>query len=84
MLRITKTTREGKTALKLEGRVAERWTAELERVCRTEGFPLVLDFSGVTFADDRGAEMIRRLRAEGAELVSLSLFVHELLEGSEL
>ena len=83
MLRITKTTREGKTALRLEGRVAERWAPEFERVCRAEGFPLVLDFSGVTFADERGAEIIRRLRAEGAELIELSLFVHELIARSE-
>ena len=83
MLRITKTTSGEKAALKLEGRVAEPWIADLEQVCRTEGLPLVLDFSGVTFADERGTQVIRRLRAEGAELVGLSLFLDALLERSD-
>ena len=80
MLRITKTSCEGRTALKLEGRVAKPWITELERACRAQESPLVLDLSGVSFADELGTEAIRRLRAEGAELVGLSRFLHELIE----
>ena len=83
MLRITKTHSEGKTTFKLEGRVAGGWIGEVERVCDAEAFPLVLDLSGVTFADERAAHVIRRLRAEGAELVGLTLFLDALIEKSE-
>ncbi len=83
MLRITKTHSEGKTTLKLEGRVAGCWTGEVERTCDTEAFPLVLDLSGVTFADERAAQVMHRLRAEGAELVGLSLFLDALIERKE-
>ncbi len=83
MLRITKTHSEGKTTLKLEGRVAGCWIGDVERTCDTEAFPLVLDLSGVTFADERAAHVVRRLRAEGAELVGLTLFLDALIEKSE-
>ncbi len=83
MLRITKTHSEGKTTLKLEGRLAGCWIGDVERTCATEAFPLVLDLSGVTFADERAAQLIHRLRAEGAELVGLSLFLDALIERRE-
>ncbi len=83
MLRITKTLSEEKTTLKLEGRVAGSWISEVERACDAEAFPLVLDLSGVTFADERAAHVIHRLRADGAELVGLSLFLDALIEKRE-
>ena len=83
MLRITKTLSERKTTLKLEGRVAGSWISEVERACDAEAFPLVLDLSGVTFADERAAHVIHRLRADGAELVGLSLFLDALIEKRE-
>ena len=80
MLRITKINQAGKAGLKLEGRVTEPWIQELEQVCEEHGRPLVVDLSGVTFADDRGVAVIRRLRDEGAELLGRSLLLSELVD----
>ena len=84
MLRITKTTKEGKTLLRLEGRVVQQWTQELDRVCQSESSPIILDLSGVTFADRKGAALIRQFRAEGTELLGASLLLSELIDGPKL
>lgn len=44
-------------------------TAELMRVCEGCDIPVVIDLSDMTFADDEGAEILKKLRAGGAMLV---------------
>ena len=80
MLRITKTHREGKWLLKLEGRLVEPWIQELEEACSGGRPELVLDLSGVSFADSKGIKLIRRLREEGASIMRLSLFLGGLVD----
>ena len=81
MLRITRTLSDEKTTLKVEVRVAGSCIGDVERACYAEAFPLVLDLSGVTFADGRAAQVCHRLSAEGAELVGLSLFLDAVIDG---
>ena len=83
MLRITSATREGRTAILLEGRLAGRWVEEVERAYPSTIPPPVLDLSGVTFADARGIAALRRLRGHRAELIGASSFIKELLRAQD-
>jgi anti-anti-sigma regulatory factor len=44
---------------------------------------VVLDFSGVTFIDGRGLEMLNRIARANLEIVNASLLVADLLEAGE-
>jgi hypothetical protein len=64
--------------------VAE-WVDVLNRECRLaleEKRPVRLDLSGVTFIDGRGVSAVRRLGANGLEIVSCPAFIKELLRTS--
>jgi anti-anti-sigma regulatory factor len=85
LLRIT---RDQETAaavtLKLEGRLTEPWAMELERVATAalhNATGLVVDLSGLSFADRVGTDLLRALSARGARLRGGSSFVTALLEG---
>jgi anti-anti-sigma regulatory factor len=86
VLRITSVTSPGEArVLRVEGRIAEQWVDELSRVAlapQTDSGGLVLDLSGVTFVDQRGVALLRRLRCLGVELVEGSAFVQGLLKES--
>lgn len=72
--------------LKLEGRVVSDWVAPLEHECVRalgESRKVVLDFSGVTFIDGRGLEMLNRIARANLEIVNASLLVADLLEAGE-
>ncbi len=74
----------GTFPLRLEGKVAGPWAAELRRVAGdlTNGArPLELDLSAVTFADREGLETVRELEAGGCRIRSCSGFLAELLSG---
>jgi RNA polymerase sigma-70 factor (ECF subfamily) len=81
MLRITRHELPPATVLTLEGRLAEPWVCELERVCRALHPQLVrLDLARVVFVDPRGIELVGRLLSEGVSIESSSAFVDELLK----
>ena len=85
MFRITRINPgEQPAVLKLEGRLAEPWVSELARVIELSANGsgrIVLELSGVTYADDDGVRMLRALDGPRAELRGGSLFVVNLLRG---
>ncbi len=85
MLRITRLNPGSHPALlKVEGRIAGPWVGELDRVVRLSvngGGRVVLDVSGVTFADRAGTALLRQLEVTGAALHGASAFLMNLLRG---
>jgi ABC-type transporter Mla MlaB component len=84
MLRITRTVGHDLVAtLKLEGKLQGPWVLEAHdayahsaaQVSRT-----CLDLSGLTFADEAGAALLRDLIRSGAQVVGCSSYIAELLE----
>ena len=68
VIRITTTVSGGVTTVKADGRLLSADTAELIRACDVCPAPLVVDLSDLTFADDEGAEVLKKLRTDGATL----------------
>ena len=75
-LRITINQSEQGAVMKLEGRIAGPWVAELSRAWREQA-PLLakkklsLDLRDITYSDTRGTQALRDIYAEsGAELLS--------------
>jgi len=86
MLRITSLeSTEGTATLKLEGRVAGPWVAELKRTADAllQRRPIGLDLSDVTYVDAQGAALLRDLQARQASVYGCSSFVAELLRPKE-
>ena len=87
MLRITAERGTGEqTSLRLEGRVAGPWVAELTRRCeavRGSGEELALEMSGVSFLDGDGLRFVRSLIAQGVDVRCCSAFVSEQLRGGD-
>ena len=73
-MRITIANERAESAtLKVEGRIAADWVELLETEIQTflkQGKCLFLDFSEVTVVDSRAANMLKRLRAHGVEIVN--------------
>ena len=82
MLRITTIGPDDNPILRLEGRLIEPWTQELEASFCAQDPPPILDLSAVRFADAAGLDLLRRLREEGAELAELSPLLRSLLDGA--
>jgi ABC-type transporter Mla MlaB component len=85
VLRITSSSESGRpTTLKIEGSITGDWVDELSRaVSGTVGAAagIVLDMAGVTFVDQGGVALLRRLKDRGVELVNGSDFVRTLVNG---
>ena len=84
MLRITKTFEDDtRMTLRLDGKIVSTTTAELEKACRQYrnggGKVLSLDVSGVTFIDDDGLGMLKKIKRRGIAMVNGSPFVETLL-----
>jgi hypothetical protein len=86
MLRITIAETVEALEMKLEGRVAGPWAAELSRVWvetapRLATRKLILDVSGVTYADAGGTHLLGRIYSQTkAELLAGSLWTQSLVE----
>jgi len=77
----------GITKLRLEGRVLGPWVEELRRSCDlilATGAKVTLDFSGVSFVDRSGVELVRSLRDQDVALLNCSAFVAEQLKAWDL
>jgi anti-anti-sigma regulatory factor len=75
---------EQPAVLKLEGRLSEPWVGELARVIDLSANGsgrVVLELSGVTYADEDGVRMLRALDGRRAELRGGSPFVVNLVRG---
>ena len=84
MLRITWTGVElPTTAAKVEGDIAGDHVQELARFAARAGRPglrILIDLSDVTFVDNEGALLLRRLRDQGFTFVNGSSFVATLFD----
>ena len=84
MLRITKIEKNGlPVTLKLEGKLSDEWVALLEGECRAllrHKKTVHLDFSGVDYMDERGAEMVRSLPLGHVKVMNAPSFIQGLLE----
>lgn len=70
------------TVLKVEGKLAasdaELLTEIVEKLAAGELFSI--DMSAVTFIDQKGAAIIRRLEEFGAELIGVDFFVRSVID----
>ena len=80
MIRITTTVRSGVTTIKVDGRLMCGDAAELMRVCEGCDVPVVIDLCDLTFADNEGAMVLKKLRAGGATLVGARPYVAMVLK----
>jgi anti-anti-sigma regulatory factor len=84
MLRITKINgNEATVTLKLEGQIVSDWVRELERECRValaQGRRVHLDFTHVTFVDERGCASLRNLVSDQLDIVQCPALIRSLLD----
>ena len=69
--------------LRLEGRVAGPWVAELQKASeklQSESRALKLELSEVVFADQSGVALLSSFRSRGISLADCSPFVEEQLK----
>ncbi len=84
MLRITEITKDDKTvSFRLDGKVVGTCVSDLKKLClhyRDEkNKTVVLDFSGVTFIDNKGVRMLEKIKDERIQIINCSLFIRSLL-----
>jgi len=67
--------------LHVSGRLAGNVITQLTDACEPMESHYVLDLSKLVFADDAGAEVIRKLCENGAEIRGASTFIKLLING---
>ena len=74
---------EENITLKLDGKIEGMYLEELEGACKCHrsgnNKTITLDFSGVTFIDDEGLEVLSRLKDRRLKIVKCSPFIKALL-----
>lgn len=83
MLKITQLSGPGREhVLKLEGKLLGPWIAELDHACRRSpnASPVVLDLSGLVFADAAGTRALRELMQQGIVVANCPPLVTEMLK----
>lgn len=86
MLKISDPQPNHAVTLKVEGRLVGPWVNELSSVCEQQlatQRPLNLDVAEISFADQAGLILLRRLRGSGVRLLNGSPFLEEELRCSE-
>jgi anti-anti-sigma regulatory factor len=84
MLRISVTEVQETIALDLEGRLAGPWISELERCWRDQqdrsaGRAILVRLRAVTFIDDAGKELLKRMFEQDAKLEGTGCLVRAIL-----
>src|SRR5215472_15700827 len=84
MLKITNNSTASEQRWTLCGQLSGPWVAELrsiwERVrCRSEAKSYVVDLSDVTSIDDRGEDLLRAMKEDGARFVALGVDMRHIL-----
>ena len=84
MLRITNLAEtSNRVAFKVEGRLVSDWVSLLEDEClrhRAREQQVLLDFSDVTYIDERGIETLLGMMTDGIEIADCSALVKSLLK----
>jgi hypothetical protein len=75
-LRITQVETEEGTLLQVDGRLDAESLGELDRACKTARLPLTLNLEGVLWIDDRAAETLWQLKADGTVMTNASPYVN--------
>jgi hypothetical protein len=86
MLKITVS--DDSTRITLEGRLAGPWIGELERCWRESsqsaaGRQLVVDLTGVTFVEQEGKALLRRMCESGADLLATGCCMRSIVEDAK-
>ena len=89
MLKITETSEDEDTVtLKLDGKMVGSSVSDLEELClrhrNEKGKTVVLDFSGVTFIDNKGLTMLKKIKDNRVIMANYSLFIETLLDVNKL
>ena len=84
MLRISKIVHDDENLiLKLDGKIEGMYTEELEQACKCtcdgDKKTITLDFSGVTFIDEKGLQTVSKLQNGRVNIVRCSPFIRTLL-----
>jgi anti-anti-sigma regulatory factor len=86
MLKITTLIESGLLLFSLEGKLAGPWVKELEQ-CWTDavnaqpGRSMRVDLSSVTFIDEEGKELLKKMYSEGTGLVATGCLNKCIVEG---
>jgi anti-anti-sigma regulatory factor len=80
MFRITVSTHEQTTTIRVEGCLKAICVPDLREAWRSAGNAVRLDLSDLTSADAEGVHVLRSLRSQGAEIHGASPYICQLLE----
>lgn len=85
MLRVSTKIRFDTLVFILEGSLSGMWVQEVDRVCRTaivndQCAKVEIDLSDVTFVSPEGKQLLERLCAGGAGIVSSALLTKSLVD----
>ena len=86
MLKISTKIETGVLLFSLEGKLAGPWVTELELCWRAAagahpGGPVRVDLSSVTFIDEEGKDLLKKMYREGAELAASGCLNKCIVEG---
>ena len=86
MLKITTRIESGVLLFGLEGKLAGPWVTELEQCWRSatglqQGNPVRVDLSSVTFIDEEGKDLLRKMYRTGADLTATGCLNKCIVEG---
>jgi anti-anti-sigma regulatory factor len=79
-LRITSTGPRSRVVLTLDGRLTVDEVAELRRAVDEVRGKVILDLTGLQFADRLGVSVLRELKARGAKFTGASPYMRLLLD----
>jgi hypothetical protein len=85
VIRITESGKGSKRRLLVEGTLAGDWVEVLEKSwldaqTSRNGKPIRIDLSGVTWIDDKGSELLKRILQDGAELRATGIMTRAVIE----
>jgi hypothetical protein len=73
------------TTFRLEGKLAGPWVAELDKCWQIHLLggavePIIVDLAGITFVDDPGTELLKRMHRQGIKLTARGCLTMGLIE----
>ena len=85
MIRISEIRKGSKRRLLVEGTLAGDWVEVLEKSwmeaqASYNGEPMRIDLSGVSWIDDKGRELLKRILQDGAELRATGIMTRAVIE----